>query len=83
MTSMDRAIWWIEYVMRNNGTKNLQTAKNISWFQFLMLDVIITLMLIAAITIAVLIHYIIKLRRYSKSLPFEKITNGSRKCKVL
>lgn len=84
MTSVDTAIWWIEYTIRNQGTEHLQsTAKHISWFQYLLIDVTLTLSIITASLVAFFAYLIHRLVRYSKSLPIEMVTRGSRKAKQL
>lgn len=41
MKSLDKAIWWIEYVIRHKGTKHLRSpTADISWIQYLLLDII-------------------------------------------
>ncbi|XP_028640284.1 UDP-glucuronosyltransferase 2B1, partial [Grammomys surdaster] len=41
MKPLDRAVFWIEYVMRNKGAKHLRPAlHDLSWFQYHSLDVI-------------------------------------------
>lgn len=38
---MEEAIFWIEYVMRSKGAKHLKShAVNMSWFSYLLLDVL-------------------------------------------
>lgn len=38
---LDRAIWWIEYVLRHKGAAHLRSpAADMSWFKLLSLDVI-------------------------------------------
>ncbi|CAG9862481.1 unnamed protein product [Phyllotreta striolata] len=50
MKSIDRAVWWIEYVIRHNGTEHLKTPyANIPWFQYLLLDVILVFLSITSI----------------------------------
>lgn len=40
MTGLEKAIWWIEYVIRNNGAPYLQNPRaSVSWAEFLILDV--------------------------------------------
>lgn len=83
LTTIDRAIWWIEYAIRNNGTKHIQNLmKNISWFQYLLLDVILTITITVIILVCVLVNIIKRLIKYSKSLPMEMVTRGS-KSKIL
>lgn len=39
---MDEAIFWIEYVIRSKGAKHLKSnAVNMSWFSYLLLDILI------------------------------------------
>lgn len=39
MKSVDKAVWWIEYVIRHNGTKHLQYAgKTVKFYEKFMLD---------------------------------------------
>lgn len=41
--SLDQAIWWIEYILRNNGAKHLRPAvQDLIWPQYLLLDVLLT-----------------------------------------
>ncbi|CAK6433118.1 unnamed protein product [Pipistrellus nathusii] len=41
MKPLDRAVFWIEFVMRHKGAKHLRPASyNLSWFQYHSLDVI-------------------------------------------
>ena len=38
---LDRAVFWIEFVMRHKGAKHLRPAShNLTWFQYHSLDVI-------------------------------------------
>lgn len=81
--SVDRAVWWIEYTVRHAGTKHLRNQhKTLSWFNYLMLDVMLTV-LFGFVSVLYTFAYIIKrIRRYSQSLPFERVTRGSKQ-KVL
>lgn len=37
---LEKAIWWIEYVIRHKGAKHLRSiAVDLPWWQYLMLDV--------------------------------------------
>lgn len=82
MDSLERATWWIEYVMRNEGTRHLR-APQLSWFQYLMLDVTLTVAVLATLVGLAAAYLIGRAHRYSKSLPIEMVTRGSRKCKQL
>jgi glucuronosyltransferase len=47
-TAMDTAIFWTEYVIRHRGAAHLRSAAvDLPWYQYLLLDVQIFLMLIA------------------------------------
>lgn len=40
MKGLEKAIWWIEYVIRNKGAAHLRNrVVDMSWFEYLMLDV--------------------------------------------
>ncbi|XP_049808951.1 UDP-glucosyltransferase 2-like [Schistocerca nitens] len=54
--SLPQAIWWIEYVLRHHGARHLRSAAmDLTWYQFLLLDV--TAFLLAITTIAaVMLH---------------------------
>ncbi|XP_053692065.1 UDP-glycosyltransferase UGT5-like [Sabethes cyaneus] len=81
MSSLDRAVWWIEYVVRHGGTRHLR-APQLSWFQYLMLDVTLMVAVLATVAIWLITYLLSRAIRYSKSLPFEMVTRGSRKCKL-
>lgn len=45
MKPLDKAVYWIEYVIRHNGAHHLKTAGNqLNWIQFLSIDVILVLL---------------------------------------
>uniref|UniRef100_A0A182VRV1 UDP-glycosyltransferases domain-containing protein n=1 Tax=Anopheles minimus TaxID=112268 RepID=A0A182VRV1_9DIPT len=81
-TSMERAVWWIEYVARNGGTKPLH-VRHLSWFEYLMLDVLLVVGVLATLACSLIAYGIVRAVRYSKSLPMEMVTRGSRKCKLM
>ncbi|XP_058821654.1 UDP-glycosyltransferase UGT4-like [Topomyia yanbarensis] len=82
MNSLDRAVWWLEYVVRQGGTGHLRTPQ-LSWFQYLMLDVTLTVAVLATLVGLAIAYLIVRAIRYSKSLPIEMVTRGSRKCKLM
>lgn len=54
MSALDTAVYWVEYVIRHKGAHHLRTAAvNLTWYQYLLLDVILFL-----ITIVLLLIYI-------------------------
>lgn len=82
MDSLERATWWIEYVVRQDGTKHLRTPQ-LSWFQYLMLDVTLTVAFFISLAGLAIGYLVCRAVRYSRSLPIEMVTRGSRKCKQL
>nr|XP_039324152.1 UDP-glucuronosyltransferase 2B17 isoform X2 [Saimiri boliviensis boliviensis] len=55
MKPLDRAVFWIEFVMRHKGAKHLRVAAhNLTWFQYHSLDVIEFLLTCVAIVIFII-----------------------------
>ncbi|XP_049791726.1 UDP-glycosyltransferase UGT5-like [Schistocerca nitens] len=53
-TSLDTAVWWLEYVIRHKGAPHLRSAAlDLRWWQLLLLDVIgfVLALLIAAVAV--------------------------------
>ncbi|XP_047112256.1 UDP-glycosyltransferase UGT5-like [Schistocerca piceifrons] len=49
-TSLERAVWWVEYVIRHQGAPHLRsTALDLHWWQLLLLDVIAFILAVAAV----------------------------------
>lgn len=41
MTGLERAVWWIEYVIRHKGAHHLKNpALSMPWYQYYLLDII-------------------------------------------
>lgn len=60
ISSLDRAVWWIEYVIRNKGNPYLRSpTADLPWVQLLMLDVI-GFFLGCLLVILTLTYYVIK-----------------------
>lgn len=50
IANLDKAIWWIEYVLRHNGTTNLKASDaGIPLYKYYNFDVIVTLLTIATV----------------------------------
>ncbi|XP_026736027.1 UDP-glucuronosyltransferase 2B20-like [Trichoplusia ni] len=59
-TPLERAVWWTEYVLRHGGAKHLRSpAANISWAEYLELELVLTLLagLFSIITVFVMILF--------------------------
>lgn len=59
----DKAVFWIEYVIRNGGDSLKSSAVQYSWYQLLLLDIygFVTLIIIAIISvIAVSVRLLVK-----------------------
>ncbi|XP_059131136.1 UDP-glucuronosyltransferase 2B1-like isoform X2 [Peromyscus eremicus] len=55
MKPLDRAVFWIEYVMRNKGAKHLRVAAHdLTWFQYHSLDVL-AFLLACVVTVMLII----------------------------
>lgn len=79
MRPVERAVWWIEYVLRNGGTQHLRHSwGKLSWIQYLLLDVALAILLTTLAFIFAIVWTCIRIRRYSKSLPFEKVTRRTK-----
>uniref|UniRef100_A0A8C2C5Z2 UDP-glucuronosyltransferase n=1 Tax=Cyprinus carpio TaxID=7962 RepID=A0A8C2C5Z2_CYPCA len=64
MKPLDRAVFWIEFVMRNRGAPHLRTqAYRMSWIEYHSIDVILSLLAIVLL-VPVSITFIIKLVWY-------------------
>lgn len=54
MKPLERAVFWVEYVLRNNGAYHFRSnALDLQWYQYLLLDVVgfIILSLLTAFSI--------------------------------
>lgn len=57
---LDKAIWWTEYVLRHHGADHLKPSSlDLYWFQFILLDVIVTIFIVIVI-IVLLIMLVIR-----------------------
>ncbi|XP_052399442.1 UDP-glucuronosyltransferase 2A3-like isoform X1 [Carassius gibelio] len=64
MKPLDRAVFWIEFVMRNRGAPHLRTqAYRMSWIEYHSIDVILSLLAIVLL-VPLIITFIIKLVWY-------------------
>nr|CAI5852682.1 unnamed protein product [Callosobruchus analis] len=73
MPALERAVWWIEYVIRHKGTRHLRSpTADVTWFEYLLVDVI--LVILSTITLVLFILY--------KTMKFiYRKTTGDRKAK--
>lgn len=61
MPSLDKAIYWIEYVIRHNGAHHLRSAATeLLLYQYLLLDVI-AFIIFSLILIIFIFYFIIKI----------------------
>jgi len=52
MKPLDKAMFWIEYVLRHKGSPHLRTAAlNLEWYQYLLLDVVAFVAVVTLISI--------------------------------
>ncbi|XP_026736026.1 UDP-glucuronosyltransferase 2B31-like [Trichoplusia ni] len=58
-TPLERAVWWTEYVLRHGGAKHLRSpAANISWAEYLELELVLTLLAGLTVTLALFVFFI-------------------------
>ncbi|KAK5642053.1 hypothetical protein RI129_008220 [Pyrocoelia pectoralis] len=73
---LDKAIFWIEYILRHNGGKHLKSSSlSFNILQYLLLDVIGFISIIIAISICVCIFALKKIRRPHKKVTISKKKN--------
>lgn len=66
---MDEAMWWIEYVCKFKGASHLKShAVNMSWFSYLLLDILIATLFIILITIFTIVYLLKKVFGRSKKM---------------
>ncbi|KAL4716787.1 hypothetical protein ACJJTC_001943 [Scirpophaga incertulas] len=59
MKPLDRAVWWIEYVIRHGGAKHFRSpAANMSWAEFLELKFIATLLLLVFAVLSIFGYFV-------------------------
>uniref|UniRef100_A0A1B6DR56 UDP-glucuronosyltransferase n=1 Tax=Clastoptera arizonana TaxID=38151 RepID=A0A1B6DR56_9HEMI len=59
ITPMEKAVYWIEYVLRHQGAPHLKTAAlELSWFQYYSIDIFIFLLLIVLLVMWLLLKII-------------------------
>ncbi|XP_068623994.1 uncharacterized protein [Battus philenor] len=56
---LERAMWWIDFVLRNGGAKHLRApAANMTWAEFLQIDLIIVFLLSTSIILVIIFTFI-------------------------
>ncbi|KAF5281145.1 hypothetical protein FQA39_LY17877 [Lamprigera yunnana] len=70
MTGLQRAVWWIEYVIRHKGAYNLRSpAIDLPLYQYLLLDIIglfVTLLVLSFCIIYLILKKTIQIARFRK-----------------
>ena len=66
---LDRAVFWIEFVMRHKGAKHLRPAShNLTWFQYHSLDVIgVLLACVATVVFVTTKCFLFCYRKFAKT----------------
>lgn len=72
--ALDRVVWWTEHVLRHGGGKHLRApSANITWREYLELDLILVLLSIVLVLVASVIavlcyvlKYIISVIKFTK-----------------
>lgn len=62
-SSLDRAVWWTEYIIRHGGGKHLKSpAANILWSEYFLADVIVAVVsaiVVALILVSLLVKFLV------------------------
>lgn len=62
MKPLERAVWWTEYVLRHGGASHLRSpAANISWAEYLEIDLILTILSVVVIALILTLVTLIKI----------------------
>ncbi|KAF2888123.1 hypothetical protein ILUMI_18050, partial [Ignelater luminosus] len=76
MKPLDRAIFWIEYVLRHQGAPHLRSAAlELNWYQYLLLDVV-AVVSVVVLTFIYIIYKMVKLCCCRKS--YKKVTTAKK-----
>lgn len=68
---LQRTMWWIEYVVRNKGAKQLKApTANISYYEYLAVDAILVVLLIVLISFILLFTLCVFLMKLITKLLF-------------
>ncbi|PSN52111.1 hypothetical protein C0J52_04340 [Blattella germanica] len=55
--STEKVVWWTEYVLRHKGAEHLRSAAmDLDWYQYLLLDIIVFMILTIFVIIFILFH---------------------------
>jgi len=55
LKSLEKAVYWIEYVIRHNGAHHLKTAASeLAWYEFLLLDGLFLVVIVRIIMTAIM-----------------------------
>ncbi|XP_037824334.1 UDP-glucosyltransferase 2-like [Lucilia sericata] len=83
-TPMERAVYWIEYVLRHKGARHLRNmGQNLTWWQFYNIDVIFAILCVfALITFLALVFVKILIQFLWKLKTKRKLSNVNKEKKV-
>lgn len=75
MTPIETSLWWIQYILENDGELITSHATNLSWFVYHSIDV---LLLLGSIFIAVIYGIILLLKMWKNRAYRREIDNKKR-----
>lgn len=77
LKGLDKAMWWIEYVIRHKDISHLRSpAADMSFFEYFMVDVILFCSVVLLVSIYLIKKTICLLWRLIKSKPTTKLKNN-------
>lgn len=65
-TPLERAVWWTEHVLKHGGQHLRAPTFNITWSEYLMADVVLTLLSVLATFLTIVLFLSYKLWRATK-----------------
>ncbi|KAJ8923418.1 hypothetical protein NQ315_001976 [Exocentrus adspersus] len=79
MTGLEKAVWWIEYVIRHKGAKHLRNpAADLPFYQYYLIDVIGLLFTITAIVLTVIFILVRKFIRKFKAIVANRVLKSKK-----
>ena len=64
-SSIQRTVWWTEYILRHKDGKHLRSAAvDLEWYQYLLLDIAAFIFVLTLIVISVPLYLLLKLFSY-------------------
>jgi len=74
MKPLDKAVFWVEYVLRHQGAPHLRTAAiNLTWYQYLLLDVVLFVLGVIAVVLVLFYLAVKRLFKFKSKKKQQKV----------